>query len=70
MTARIRAAEAYLKALQLQIKDVRDSLRATYLANNKMAADVAEMQLKAAEAIDLRTRAQAQAAAPKSVAEP
>jgi hypothetical protein len=51
----------YLATLQQQYQGLRETLKATYFANVKMAADIAMMQLQAAEAIERRAADQAKA---------
>jgi len=51
----------YLATLQKQYQGLRETLKATYFANVQKAADIAAMQLKAAEAIDRRAAEQAKA---------
>jgi hypothetical protein len=62
-----KAIAGYQKTLETLVGQLRDSLKATYMANRRMAADLTASQLKAAEEIDRRSQ-QAEARAELNVA--
>ena len=55
----VQAIANYQKALEAKLAEVRQSLKATYLANNKLAAALTAGQMRAAEEIDQRTESPA-----------
>ncbi len=60
----VRAIADYQKTLEDMYAKLRQSLKVTYVNNNKLAADLTAAQLKAAAAIDERTKVPSATATP------